>query len=122
MIRSSKICAVQQMHATIFGGRGYQSLSFVFENDRLGRELLGASLIPPLHRQGLRIERDQRIRRFASTAGCDIERSVSAESGAGYARDVRFPVRDLFGDEIERPYAVRRAAAVPLSYDIGDVV
>src|SRR5215470_8910662 len=114
MIRSSKICAVQQMYTTVFGGSGYQSLSFVFENDRRGRELLGARLIPTLHRQGLRIERDQRVRRFASTAGCDIERSVSAESRAGYAGDVRLPGRDLFGDEIERPHAVRRAAAVPL--------
>src|SRR5262249_57117839 len=43
-------------------------------------------------------------------------------SGAGYARDVRFPGRDLFGDEIERPYAVRRATAVPLGYDVCDVV
>src|SRR5262245_397253 len=102
MIRSSKICAVQQMLATVFGNRGYQSLSFVFENDGRRRELLGARLIPTLHRQGFRIERDQRIRRFTSTAGCDIERSVSAENRAGYARDVRFPGRDLFGDEIER--------------------
>src|SRR4029453_12489508 len=112
MVRASQIGAVQQMDAPIFGGSRYQGFSFVFENDRRGRELMRARLIPTLHRQGLRIERDQRIRRFASTAGCDIERSVSAESGAGYARDVRFPGRDLFGDEIERPHAVRSAAAV----------
>src|SRR5262249_44091173 len=106
------------MHAPVLGACGDQGLSFVFENDRRRRKLLGARLIPTFHRQSFRIERDQRVWKFASAAGHNIERSVSAEGGAGYARDVSFPGRDLFGAEIERPHAVRRAATVPFSYDV----
>src|SRR5262245_37911899 len=110
------------MHAPIFSGRGDQGLSFVLENDRRRRELTRASRVPTLHRQSFRIERDQRVGRFASAPGRNIERSVSTEDRAGYACDVRFPGRDLFGDEIERPYSVRYPAAVSFGDDVGDVV
>src|SRR5262249_61573640 len=121
MIGASQICAVQQMHAPILGGRGDQSFSFVLEDDRRGRKLLGVGRIPPFHRQRFWIERDQRVWSGGGPSHPAPKPSPPPPGGGRGAGKTPAPTQDPLCGEDERPHPPPPPGAPPPPLTPSDV-